>query len=177
MTIASAFNDIVTAQGGTPSKDGTITGALDALNDTLSGSDQQRAQTIEEAVRMLGNYIGGGSASVKFAVTCEDSSSHYVDPLPVTVYVNAQEIELTKKTAYGMDYWEGTCKAGDVLSYEFTQGEATNKNVEYFLDEAAFLAGETLAEGVIEVNTQSDRIDGGVASNGYTWLLIQGYGE
>lgn len=176
MTIASAFNDIVTAQGGTPSKDGTITGALDALNDTLSGSDQQRAQTIEEAVCMLGNYIGG-STSVKFAVTCEDGSSHYVDPLPVTVYVNAQEIELTKKTAYGMDYWEGTCKAGDVLSYAFTQGEATNKNVEYFLDETAFLAGETLAEGAIEVNTQSDRIDGGVASNGYTWLLIQGYGE
>lgn len=177
MTIASAFNDIVTAQGGTPSRDGTITGALDALNDTLSGSDQQRAETIEEAVRMLGNYIGGGSASVKFAVTCEDGSSHYIDPLPVTVYVNAQEVELTKKTAYGMDYWEGTCKAGDVLSYEFTQGEATNNNVEYFADETSFQMGDTLAEGTIEVNTQSDRVNGGVASNGYTWLLIQGYGE
>ena len=37
--------------------------------------------------------------------------------------------------------------------------------------------GDTLAEGAIEVNTQSDRVNGGVASNGYTWLLIQGYGE
>lgn len=70
MTIASAFNDIVTAQGGTPSKDGTITGALDALNDTLSGSDQQRAETIEEAVRMLGNYIGGSQYGPSVTITC-----------------------------------------------------------------------------------------------------------
>ena len=177
MTIASAFNDIVTAQGGTPSTDGTITGALDALNDTLSGSDQQRAQTIEDAVRMLGNYIGGGSASVKFAVTCGGDNVQYVDPLPMTVYVNSQPVELTKKIAGGLTYWEGTCKAGDVLSYKFTHGGATNNNVEYFADEPNFIGGNTLAEGVIEVNTQEDRLNGGVASNGYTWLLIQGYGE
>ena len=81
MTIASAFNDIVTAQGGTPSKDGTITGALDALNDTLSGSDQQRAETIEEAVRMLGNYIGG--------------DSKYGPTVTITCYLLGTESEFT----------------------------------------------------------------------------------
>lgn len=61
MTIAQAFNDIATAQGGTPSKSGTIAGAIDALNDALAGSDQAAAETIEDAVRLLGAHIGGGS--------------------------------------------------------------------------------------------------------------------
>lgn len=60
MTIASAFNEIAVAQGGTASKSGTITGALDALTDALAGSDQPAPQTIEQGVRMLGEHIGGG---------------------------------------------------------------------------------------------------------------------
>ena len=65
MTIASAFNDIAVAQGGTASKSGTIAGAIDALNDALAGSDQSAAQSIEQAVRLLGEHIGGGGGSVK----------------------------------------------------------------------------------------------------------------
>lgn len=60
MTIASAFNDIAVAQGGTASKSGAITAAIDALNDALAGSDQPQAKTIEQAVRLLGEHIGGG---------------------------------------------------------------------------------------------------------------------
>lgn len=62
MTIAQAFNEITLAQGGTPSKGGTIAGAIDALNDTLAGSDQPSANTIEGAIRLLGSHIGGGVA-------------------------------------------------------------------------------------------------------------------
>lgn len=60
MTIASAFNDIAVAQGGTASKGGTIAGAIDALTDALAGSDVQSPDTIEGAVRLLGQHIGGG---------------------------------------------------------------------------------------------------------------------
>ncbi len=60
MTIASAFNEIAVAQGGAASKTGSIAGAIDALNDALAGSDQQGAETIEDAVRLLGDHIGGG---------------------------------------------------------------------------------------------------------------------
>lgn len=60
MTIASAFNDIAVAQGGTAAKSGSITAAIDALNDALAGSDQPQAKTIEAAVRLLGDHIGGG---------------------------------------------------------------------------------------------------------------------
>ena len=60
MTIASAFNDIAVAQGGTAAKSGAITAAIDALNDALAGSDQPQAKTIEQAVRLLGEHIGGG---------------------------------------------------------------------------------------------------------------------
>lgn len=59
MTIAGEFNKITEAQGGTPSTSGTIVGAIDALNDTLAGSDQPAALTIEGAVRLLGQHIGG----------------------------------------------------------------------------------------------------------------------
>ena len=64
MTIASAFNDIAVAQGGTAAKSGAITAAIDALNDALAGSDQPQAKTIEEAVRLLGEHIGGGGGSL-----------------------------------------------------------------------------------------------------------------
>lgn len=60
MTIASAFNDIAVAQGGTAAKSGAITASIDALNDALAGSDQPQAKTIEQAVRLLGEHIGGG---------------------------------------------------------------------------------------------------------------------
>ena len=65
MTIAQAFNEIAVAQGGTASKSGTIAGAIDALNDALAGSDQPAEQTIEAAVRLLGEHIsqGGGGGS------------------------------------------------------------------------------------------------------------------
>lgn len=63
MTIAQAFNEIAVAQGGTASTSGTIAVAIDALNDALAGSDQQAAQTIEDAVRLLGQNIGGGGGS------------------------------------------------------------------------------------------------------------------
>ena len=63
MTIADAFNEIAVAQGGTPNYSGTIAAAIDALNDALAGSDQPAAQTIEGAVRLLGEHIGGGGGN------------------------------------------------------------------------------------------------------------------
>lgn len=57
MTIQSAFNEITETLGGTPSTDGTITGAIDALNDTLAGSNQDRGNSIEDAVKLLGEHI------------------------------------------------------------------------------------------------------------------------
>ena len=61
MSIHDAFNDIAEAQGGTASTDGTIIGAIDALTDALAGEDAERAKSIEGAIRMMGQYIGGSS--------------------------------------------------------------------------------------------------------------------
>ena len=69
MTIASAFNDIAVSQGGTAAKSGSITAAIDALNDALAGSDQPQAKTIEAAVRLLGEHIGGGSSIAAYLIT------------------------------------------------------------------------------------------------------------
>lgn len=75
MTIASAFNEIAVANGGTASKSGTITGALDALTDALAGSDQPAPQTIEQGVRMLGEHIGGGGGG-SYSITVESHVEH-----------------------------------------------------------------------------------------------------
>ena len=64
MSIVSAFNNIAVEQGGTADTSGTIIGAIDALNDALAGSDQERASSIEEAVTLLGGNIGGVKWSV-----------------------------------------------------------------------------------------------------------------
>lgn len=84
MTIAAAFNDIAVAQGGTASKSGTITGALDALTDALAGSDQPAPQTIEQGVRMLGEHIGGGGGTFSGTNYCYNKSGS-----PVTVWAYA----------------------------------------------------------------------------------------
>lgn len=81
MTIADAFNEITIAQGGTPNYSGTIASAIDALNDALAGSDQPAETTIEGAVRLLGQHIGGGGGGTEYAITC------LKDNEPVSSYV------------------------------------------------------------------------------------------
>ncbi len=79
MTIASAFNDIAVAQGGTAAKSGTITAAIDALNDALAGSDQPTAKTIEQAVRLLGEHIGGGGGDSQYPIINYDIETFLLD--------------------------------------------------------------------------------------------------
>lgn len=80
MTIASAFNDIAVAQGGTAAKSGAITAAIDALNDALAGSDQPTAKTIEQAVRLLGEHIGGGGGT-EYNIACYHFSDGKMTPI------------------------------------------------------------------------------------------------
>lgn len=87
MTIAKAFNDIAVAQGGTASKSGTITGALDALTDALAGSDQPAPQTIEQGVRMLGEHIGGGGGTFSGTNYCHNK---FGSPITVWAYASPQ---------------------------------------------------------------------------------------
>lgn len=102
MTIASAFNDIAVAQGGTAAKGGTITAAIDALNDALAGSDQPQAKTIEQAVRLLGEHIGGGggvtveplSVTENNVYTAPDGKAYS----PVTVNVPSTPTEYNVNT-------------------------------------------------------------------------------
>lgn len=84
MTIASAFNEIAVAQGGTANTSGTIAGAIDALNDALAGSDQAAASTIEGAVRLLGSHIsagggGGGGEAQTTDVYLWNNGDDYID--------------------------------------------------------------------------------------------------
>ncbi len=102
MTIAQAFNEITIAQGGTPNYSGTIASAIDALNDALAGSDQPADTTIEGAVRLLGQHIGGGGSSVEVEALTATENKTYTAPegtaySPVTVNVAAQEYDIICK--------------------------------------------------------------------------------
>lgn len=102
MTIASAFNSIAVAQGGTANTSGTISGAIDALNDALAGSDQQGAQTIEQAVLLLGEHIGGGGGS---------SRLYYFGPDPTAVTYEPGSVPVTLEDTTHFDY---PCKTAEV---------------------------------------------------------------
>lgn len=81
MSIAKAFNDIAVAQGGTASTSGNIEDAAaamaSALGETFAGHeimvetiDDGSQQTIEAAVALLGQHIGGGGGGkhrIKYA--------------------------------------------------------------------------------------------------------------
>lgn len=69
MTIASAFNEIAVANGGQADNSGTIAGAIDACADALAGSDVAQGATIEDGVRVLGEYISGGGGGGTYSVT------------------------------------------------------------------------------------------------------------
>lgn len=110
MTIASAFNEIAVAQGGTASKSGTITGALDALTDALAGSDQPAPQTIEQGVRMLGEHIGGGGG--------EDARVFVIpNGHTVALSINGSPVTLTDSTVV-RNAKEFTAPAGSLVNVE-----------------------------------------------------------
>lgn len=103
MTIASKLNAMAVANGGTADKSGTITGALDALNDALAGSDYQTDKsTIETALDGLGANIGGGSVAHGVPVSIEvlNPPEDELDPEPesmrlVSFYCGVKEGERT----------------------------------------------------------------------------------
>lgn len=114
MTIASAFNEIAVEQGGTAAKSGAITAAIDALNDALAGSDQPQAKTIEEAVRLLGEHIGGGGGS-SYSVKCYTSDGSSYTEVQSAVYMGVIDEE---EGEYAPDIESGvisSANAGDVL--------------------------------------------------------------
>lgn len=78
MTIASAFNEITAAQGGTPDNSGTIAGAVDALADALAGEDVPQGRTIEDNVRLLGDYIGGGGPTPTGTIEIDENGTYDV---------------------------------------------------------------------------------------------------
>ena len=133
MTIASAFNDIAVAQGGTASSSGTIAGAIDALNDALAGSDQESCQTIEGAVRLLGEHIGGGGSSVTVEALTATENKTYTAPegkaySPVTVNVagggsTEYDIKCYTKTNDTLEEIESLMYPVKIV--EVTDGEST----------------------------------------------------
>ena len=129
MTIASAFNEIAVAQGGTADKTGTITGAVDALNDALAGSDQEQGRTIEDAVRLLGAHIGGGSSVTVESLTATENKT-YTAPegkaySPVVVNVSGGGTSTHDITCYYVDpqTYETTLIDGDVQSTIVDNGQ------------------------------------------------------
>ena len=63
MTICNAIDDIITAQGGTPDSTDTIADSLVNLAGVLAGENYPKDKTIEDAVTLLGEHIGGGGGA------------------------------------------------------------------------------------------------------------------
>ncbi|MBR2804353.1 MAG: hypothetical protein IKE20_04320 [Eggerthellaceae bacterium] len=137
MTIASAFNEITANLGGTPSTSGTIAGAIDALNDTLAGSDQDAAQTIEGAIRLLGENVGGGDGDASTAT--------------ITYTLTGGKSDLYVDAAVAAEDESGKC------SYPFFQSNETSGSftVLLFGGKASALFGESLVT-VVSGDAEAD---------------------
>lgn len=117
MSIVGTFNDITERLTGSRPRVKSLTGAIDALNDALAGSDQASAQTIEDAVRLLGQNIGGSSVMVEALTATENKT--YTAPSgkaysPVTVNV-ASQIGSPVKCMY--EQWDTPTVGGDASSH------------------------------------------------------------
>ena len=127
MSIASAFNEITVAHGGSPSNSGAITDAIDALNDALAGSDQQGARDIEGAIRLLGAHIGGGSSVTVEALTATENKT-YTAPegkaySPVTVNVSGGGTEYNIYCYSTEDYETFTPISDTIIKAVFDDAE------------------------------------------------------
>ena len=142
MTIASAFNDIAVAQGGTASKSGAITAAIDALNDALAGSDQPQAKTIEQAVRLLGEHIGGGGGGGTYSIACYATGEGV--PEPTSSFIYKTKVQIEGGATYHVPDGEPvtTASAGDFLIT--TQDVVISAVIsEYSNDAFAYPTGKT----------------------------------
>ena len=142
MTIADELNELAVAHGGT-AQAGGISGALDALNDALSGKDEPKAQTIEGAIAELGQHIGGGSSVTVESLTATENKT-YTAPegkaySPVTVNVpstsatNHTTMPLVKQGDNGYEADDGTISSLYYFDGEFQQHsiEFTTSTYEY----------------------------------------------
>lgn len=157
MTIASAFNDIAVAQGGTAAKSGAITAAIDALNDALAGSDQPQAKTIEQAVRLLGEHIGGGGGgTVKCYIMNMDDPTTAYNPSDVTVQDSSQTAVATETDQVEIQGMTANC-----LSF------AANIGATYYIGQGdkSFVDGS-----IAPVSDPSSTLPSSAISNGFIFV-------
>ena len=165
MTIAQAFNEITAAQGGTPNYSGTIAAAIDALNDALAGSDQPAAQTIEGAVRLLGQHIGGGSSVTVESLTATENKT-YTAPegkaySPVTVNVAAQEYAIS-------------CTVDGEASQSFVYKAVWDAGTSAYIKDPDSPALDKAAVGdILYVDAPEERVTDINDANGYLFAVAQ----
>lgn len=173
MTIASAFNDIAVAQGGTAAKSGAITAAIDALNDALAGSDQPQAKTIEQAVRLLGEHIGGGGGSSTHKVYISDSQTLNAPDVAVTdsngntVATDTETVSITTPGG-SMEATFITFNAVDGGVYEISadNGDFTQSQLFKFPDpDSPYWGGQLLVNGKISITAPNFDIMAMVTTN------------
>ena len=82
MTIRSEYYELAKKLGYTGSEPSTTAAAIDALADTLAGSDVDSGQTVAQAVRALAPYIGSGGGGGSLG-TLQDMPVHTSRPISV----------------------------------------------------------------------------------------------
>ena len=100
----------------------TIASAIDYINDKLAGSDQQPAQTIEQAIMLLADNIGGGSSGGGGLVVHVDMQTFALDKKYSEIVAAAQvgyvgmlmqsgqdEYDVYSLVGYGYDSGDGYC--------------------------------------------------------------------
>jgi hypothetical protein len=121
-TIADELNAISVEHGYTGAAPKTIAGAIDALADTLAGTDVEGKRTIAGAIHALAPYIGGGGTRVELfdeTVTTEDEGGYASAILAFTGDTDADPLVVTFD---GMEYELPRSEAEDMMGRTVTYG-------------------------------------------------------
>lgn len=122
--IAKEFIDIAVAHGyAGPQEELSVQEAIDALTDTLAGSDVDSGRTIAEAVRALAPYIGAGGGSQRVelfneTVTTVENDGYATAVLAFTGNTDADPLIVTfDGTEYELPRSETTDMMGTTIIY------------------------------------------------------------
>ena len=160
-TIADELNAISVEHGYTGAAPKTIAGAIDALADTLAGTDVEGKRTIAGAVKALAPYIGsgGGGGSLGSQVTITANVSNTTYP---SMFVSLEQFDLSGETQQTIfDAAMGNCIATAPLSVQQgLQAGGSAASGAYVL-----LMGTTTSE--VLASNIAVQVDGQTVTTGY----------
>lgn len=154
-TVAGEITKIAVEHGYNGVAPRTITGAIDALADTLAGSDVDSGQTVAQAVRALAPYIGSGGGGTTLGSLQNGIVTADVVPVVGNAYESSSAYILSAKAGNTVVFGRSPNRA--ILSSANAPGIAAGLVVTFIYD---FLSEQSPDVSAYVITTEFDEDSG-----------------